>query len=61
MAHRVGVICDATIKMDFVSGFLDVELLNDKSKSLVSTNLVWNNLTRQSAFRSGYITAHIYF
>ena len=27
-----------TIFVDFVIGFLDMELLNDESKSLVSTN-----------------------
>ena len=27
-----------TIKIDFVRGFLDMELLNDESKSLISTN-----------------------
>ena len=38
MAISVGVLFSKTIKIHFVSGFLDIELLNDESMSLVSTN-----------------------
>ena len=35
MAQRVGVLCGTTIKIDFVNDFLDIESLNNESKSLV--------------------------
>ena len=38
MAPRVGVICRAAIKTDYLRGFLGMELLKDESKSIFSTN-----------------------